>query len=819
MSQTAKSNEFPLVEAFLELPEEGAEGHVAICTNTVAAGQVRNEVAPSNAAKVAVLGPVIVNRGGAERMIINGLAHPTVRDIVLFGTETSAFAPSTNLLHALQNGIDPEGGSNRIVGGQGSSAVYPNLSPSILDQFRGAVRVVPLYGSKTRDGSERPAKMKTVDTYLGWLAQRGASDALVEFLAATNHPKAKVHYRTLNDLLAILGDEPRTSKPVAELDSKDFQELQPPIIEVGQSSEKPGVPFHVELNAAGNIVVTLSLGAEVVSFVGDDEFDLAYTIVKAIGDKKELLSPLEQLVLGAELGRMGVEMRSSIATEPLSQPRDVATMPVPTLMQHSRAVKMDEDYYYTVRMVGGKLSVLCMANDRCAEVFDLRSQGVIEVLRELAERNRFQAYELDMLHRLDVGTQIAKARIAADNGQQFMQDFVALFASNTSTMPLIFAEADSFMGAHRSLVAQTYTTGLEVKHADAHKGLTRTVGVLAVFRAAQVALGTTPLFYQQGNEPTEVTRAAYAEQLMRRDDDDSYSYGNRTREHFGFDQLTAVIEALRRDPTRAAIIQRFDPSVDMSWHEDPERPGKRKYSHDPCLSHDIYWIGQDGKLHSFHVARAHNLVNAYPDNIYGLHDAYVQSIAQGLGIEIGDMYMLSSRGNILLLSEDTRARAIIAAPSKPYLRDTEYASGPVRLSSRQQMEAGDGVAAYYAGEFAPEVDMNLVDKAILARLRSYRGIDTIERALDYLEDRGGSHNNPLVSTYYAGESNIQGDELVFLQINVFAGKLYATAVYANHDTARLERDKATCTYIANLFAKKLGVEKGQLVITYAPTRI
>jgi thymidylate synthase len=812
MSQIAKPNHFPLIEAFLEQPEEGQGGRVGVCTNMTTAGQVRNEIVPDNRPQVPVLGTLIVNRDGAERMVLNSLVHPSLDTIVLFGSEGVDFAPSTNLLKAVQAGLDPTDGRNHIVGGLGGSAGYPNLTLPVFDVFRETTTVLPLYSS------ERRSKPATVETYLGWLAQQNrVSLAIIEHLEKSAGTKAKVHYGTLNKLIEMLGDEPRRPKPATELNAQDFQHLQPPIFEVEPSEEKPSVPFRAEVNSAGNIVVTLRVGTEILAFIGDDEFDLAFTIMDALGEKKKLLTPLDQLMLGAEIGRSGVQMRNAITVEQFSR-ADVDSRMAQTIpMRRSGPLKTDKKYYYRVRTVDEALSVMCMSTDRCEEVFDLRGDGTVSIIRKLAELNRFEDYEMDILHRMDIGTQIAKARIAADHGQKFMQDFPALFLPNTTTMPFEVAESDTFLDAHRRLITRTYTEGLQVSHADAHKGLTRTVGALVVLRSAASALEKTPGFYQQGTEPPEVTRAAYAAQLLRFDDDGGYSYGERTRTHFGFDQLPAVVDALRADPSRAAIIQRFDPSVDMSW--EVTAGGKREYSHDPCLSHDIYWIGGGGKLQSFHIARAHNLVNAYPDNIYGLHDAYVQTIAQGLGVDIGDIYVLSSRGNILLLTEEMRARAIISEPSKPYLRERAYPLGPVRLSESDPVQLRSGTVAYYAGNFPDQIDSRLINNSIIDRLRDYRGIDTIEKAIDYLEDRGDSHNNPLMSTYFAGESRIQSYQLLFLQNNVFAGKLYTTAVFTNSDSLLQPMDMTTCTYIANIFAEKLGVEKGQLVITYAPTRV
>ena len=118
---------FPLVDAVLITPKESQRGAVGVCTNMSAPGQVFNEIEESNRASVSVLGSLVVNRDGTERMILNCLAHPAIRHLILFSEESRTFSPSTNLLLALEHGIDAAKPGNYIVGGQAASAHFPNL--------------------------------------------------------------------------------------------------------------------------------------------------------------------------------------------------------------------------------------------------------------------------------------------------------------------------------------------------------------------------------------------------------------------------------------------------------------------------------------------------------------------------------------------------------------------------------------------------------------------------------------------------------------------------------------------------------------------
>jgi len=190
-------NHEPFIDALLTLPDQGANGKIAICTNSTAAGQVFNEIGELNREQVPVLGTMIVNRDGAERMIVNSLVDPTVRAIVLSSEETHTFAPSSNLLSVLMNGLDDTNGRNQIVGGVAASAQYPNLNQGLIDRFRDQIVVLPLYTSKLKSQSQ------LVEAYLETVGPQLPVRAL-ELLHDQNG-RSKIYYSALNDLLAEMG--------------------------------------------------------------------------------------------------------------------------------------------------------------------------------------------------------------------------------------------------------------------------------------------------------------------------------------------------------------------------------------------------------------------------------------------------------------------------------------------------------------------------------------------------------------------------------------------------------------------------------------
>lgn len=794
---TAERPQFPIVDALLFAPKEAADGSIGICTNTSAPGQVYNDIAEENRAAVSVLGPLIVSRDGTERMILNSLAHPSIRYIILFSEESLTFSPSTNLLLALMHGLDESRTGNYIAGGQAASAHFPNLSKGILDLFREHVTVLPLYMS------QQPASRAAIDEYLAWLAPRVSPDVLA-FLTKAN-AKDKKYFDSLNELIALLRQEPAGEKPVVPLDPKDFQHLQPPKVSIEDAWTPIEVPFRASV-ADGKLRLDIKVGDAAYYIVGDDDFRIEYSLMKFLGERKHNLSPVEQLLIGAELNRANIERMNKVTLDPLMVPNEIRGT-TEILLEPVVELVPDQAYYYKVGLKDGQVSVMCMSFDICDEVFELRSPGAGGIFAWLAEKNRFQDYDMDILHRMDVGGQIGRAAIAAKLGYSFIQDFSSIFKVNKETLPLLIAESDTFLDVHRSLLLKTYTEGITEEHGDERKGLSRTAVVLAIYRNAGAALAEMPAIYKQGEQTTAEMREAYKAQLLRLDHDGDYSYGERTRVHFGFDQLEAASEALKKDPSRAVIVQRYDPTEDMGISVDPET-GREHYTHDPCLTHDIFFI-LDGTLYSFHVARAHNLPNAYPENIFGLYDAYVSTVREKLGAASGDFYMLSSRGNLLLLVEEQRVRKIIAEPSKP-IGEVGRTSGPHLLGENVRARSNARGISHFTAPLAPTKSC---EHRFMARLGNFEGTNTIERAVTYLEKKGGSHNNPVLGTHQPGRTDAQGDHLAFFQANVFGTQVYATAVFANHAPDR-EQDLKLVSALATRYSKRLNTPLGMASVFY-----
>lgn len=801
MSET----QFPLLDAVLVTPEDSKTGAIAVCTNaTMAPGQVYAEIEPHNAQSVAVLGSLKVNRDGGERMIVNSLIHPSLRYLILFGTETSAFRPSSNLLQALQFGVDPQQ-ANRIVNGHSSNAQYPNLKQDHIDTFRDSITVLPAFMSDAK------GTVEIVTNYIGWLRDQGqVDDETIEILSDVNSRPNKIYFDKLNQLLHHLGRYTLLEKPKVRLLAEDFQHLQPPLVSTAEITTKPKMPFSISV-ADKQICVKLQRGDDILVFQGTDGFALGYSMLEVLGDSRREYTPLEQLTLGAEVGRASAFLQSDIQADGFCTYGKLEGTEIKHALQAQVRLKSDSKYYYMVSLKRGEtISVQCLAHDVCEKVYELQSPSAVDLLSAIANDNRFEDYDMDFLHRFDIGMQIGRADIALKGNFEFVQDFDNLIKTNTTDLPFVTVEGDSFLSVHHDLLRDIYTKGLTAEHGDRQKGLARTVAALAIFRSAETSLAEMPRLYKQGEQSTDEMRAEYAKQLLRFDHDGGYSYGERTRSYFGFDQLDSVVDELRMYPTKATIIQRFDPTHDMQFGIDSET-GIAQSSEDPCLTHDVYFI-KSGRLHAVHIARAHNATNAYPENIFGLHDAYDIKIASELGVQLGDMFMLSSRANILLLTEEQKARRIISAPTKP-MEDVDASSGPFYRGDQFKPTTED------VGVFIEQVQLRQNQQRpkskILDRLESMNGIDTVERAIAYLKGKGVSHNNAILTSYTAHPERSKGEpspELAFFQANAVGDRLDVTAVFTNSPLSQRVDDTKICNYLATKYAKALQLPLGSLTI-------
>jgi hypothetical protein len=797
--------EFPIVDAFLLCPEEGKAGKIAVCTNYLAPSIVRDEIPRQLRKDIAVMGSLIVNRDGAERMIINSLAHPTVEYIILFGQEPASFCPSTNLLLALMDGYRADQKNNVIKGGRGVAHHYPSVPERLLDSFRKRFKVLPLYQHHKSDD--------VMQRYLSWLEPRIPKD--VFSLIRNIRSKKKIYYDSLRELLALLQETKPIGVHAVQLDQKDFQHLQPSVIELEDNEEITDTCFRV-CARDDNIVVDLDVDDKGYSINGNNSWLLACSLFSFMKNNNRAMPVKHQLLLGAELSRAEMQLKLNVRVPSLVRPSCKGGNRVSIRLASNPSFIPDKEFYYRIGLRDSAMYVQSLAYDAGTPVFELRAKSLYPIIEKLSQEDRFQDYEQQFLHRVDIGIETGRAAIALREGYGYFQDFRGLFKINKTEFPLLYIEANLFLDAHQKIITSLYTRGLTAPHPDAHKGTMRSATILAVFRNAGKALAHFPEVYSSGSQTVQEMRKQYKEQLQSRENRGTYTYGSRTRAHFGYDQLDKSVEKLKQDKNKTVVIQRFDMLQDMTLTETEitDSEGRTRIrleaTKDPCLTHDIYFVEND-RLYSFHTARAHNIVNAYPENIFGLYDAYDSYIANKLGIQIGDMFMLS-RGNILLLTEEQKAKKLIAEPCKPAM-EIDNNIGPVNLAGNFPSK---GIGQYQIGleerEEKPE-------HPCLEMLENYQGIDLIEKAATYLEKRGHMHNNPIVGAYNPRTGELgEKQRLIFFHCNERGGKLHAVAVFIDGSKEKMARDVELCNYIATRYKGIMNVPLGSLALFYVPIR-
>jgi thymidylate synthase len=120
-------------------------------------------------------------------------------------------------------------------------------------------------------------------------------------------------------------------------------------------------------------------------------------------------------------------------------------------------------------------------------------------------------------------------------------------------------------------------------------------------------------------------------------EDVEYTYGNRLRGYFrlrggGADALQVAVEMLRDDPeTRHAYLTLWDMGHDLGeWDEGAK----------PCLT-TVFFRRHEGRLTLTATYRSHNLLWAWPENVYGLMSIQGH-VAERVGMEPGPITVLSN---------------------------------------------------------------------------------------------------------------------------------------------------------------------------------
>ena len=162
--------------------------------------------------------------------------------------------------------------------------------------------------------------------------------------------------------------------------------------------------------------------------------------------------------------------------------------------------------------------------------------------------------------------------------------------------------------------------------------------------------------------------------MYAEDDGDFWgAYGYRWQAQFGFEQLGALAEVLRKDPdTRRAVLQMWDSQTDLNYAEYGQNTIPRDL---PCNTH-IYFDRRGGPLNMTVCNRSNDAVwGAYGAN--AVHFSFLQQVlADHLGIPVGWYAQMSN--NLHFYKEMPNAQALWETPlvNEPY---DLYREGQVRV--------------------------------------------------------------------------------------------------------------------------------------------
>jgi hypothetical protein len=158
----------------------------------------------------------------------------------------------------------------------------------------------------------------------------------------------------------------------------------------------------------------------------------------------------------------------------------------------------------------------------------------------------------------------------------------------------------------------------------------------------------------------------------------SYTYGNRLRGYFGGDSgscdtLQAVIELLQANPeSRHAYIALWDTAVDLQRNRTTAGYAA------PCLI-SLFFRRLEGGLSLTATYRAHNLLTAWLENVYGLL-AIQRHVAQAVGMAAGPITVIS---NSLGIDPRSPRYALAHGIAAGWKRDEDWSRETGKYSLRE----------------------------------------------------------------------------------------------------------------------------------------
>src|SRR5215469_8553524 len=112
-----------------------AAAPVAVCVLTSADLMAPLAAAPG----VAIVGEVQTANLGLERIVLNVVANPAIRFLLLCGRESRLFRPGQSLAALVENGVDEAG---QVRGAQGHEPILRSVPAGVIGRFRAQIELV-----------------------------------------------------------------------------------------------------------------------------------------------------------------------------------------------------------------------------------------------------------------------------------------------------------------------------------------------------------------------------------------------------------------------------------------------------------------------------------------------------------------------------------------------------------------------------------------------------------------------------------------------------------------------------------------------------
>lgn len=193
---------------------------VAVCTLTD--DRLMRDVATQARADIALVGTIQTENLGIERLLLNILANPNVRFLIVCGADSRqavGHLPGQSLVALARSGLDEQ---SRIVGAHGKRPFLRNIERDAVEHFRRTVEVVDLVGhnelpkiehavrkcaAQCRGPAEPYAAARVVTPLAGYLPDRTISDPAGYFVVYVDRGRRLLsleHYRTDGVLDAVI---------------------------------------------------------------------------------------------------------------------------------------------------------------------------------------------------------------------------------------------------------------------------------------------------------------------------------------------------------------------------------------------------------------------------------------------------------------------------------------------------------------------------------------------------------------------------------------------------------------------------------------